>query len=142
MKIQTSVQIHTSPELIWAMITEPAMMVLWQKGYESSVMTKGEPGEVGSISHHVFKEKGKTVEVDEEILISVPFSNRSSRLSYPVMDQIIRYSIEGESPSTVHCTIEFEMKAFSLRIMWPWIKKSFQEKLKSDLSELKTRLEE
>ena len=141
MKIQASVQIQSSPDKVWSMLSEPAMMVLWQSGYESTVITKGEPGEVGSVAHHVFKEKGKTVEVDEEILSSTYGSARSTRLTYPVMNQEVHYEIKGNDPTTLNCSIQFDMKAFSLRIMWPWLKKSFQEKLNSDLDRLKQQLE-
>lgn len=104
-------------------------------------MKQGNPGETNSIAQHVFKDKGKTVKVEEKILSLTEEKEKRSSLSYPVMNQQVTYILSGTAPITLECIIEFEMKAFSLRLMWPWLKKSFQSKLEGDLQRLQQRLE-
>ena len=136
MKLSAQATIAASRQDVWKAISSPAAMALWQNGYQSTVMVKGEPGALYSVANHIFEEKGKKVNVSEHISSLSPPSERISELEYPVMKQKVHVSLKGDNPVSVSIEIHATMKAFSLKIFSAWLHKSFQEKLDSDLKQL------
>ena len=141
MKLSAGTVINASSQDVWNIISSPAALALWQNGYQSTVMTRGEPGEINSLAKHLFEDKGKKVPVIEKLISSSPTSERVSELDYPVMTQIVRVSLAGEYPVHLSFDVQVKMKAFSLKLLSTWLRKSFQSKLEGDLERLKLAVE-
>ena len=72
MKLSAGTVINASSQDVWNIISSPAALALWQNGYQSTVMTRGEPGEINSLAKHLFEDKGKKVPVIEKLISSSP----------------------------------------------------------------------
>ncbi len=142
MKLTSEIVINRPAKMIWDFINDPAYFSLWQKGYESTVQISGTPGVAGAKAQHVFMENGKKFIFTEEVLESSPEEHISVVLDHPVMTYAIKTSlIPNEDSTTVQMTNDVTLKAFSFKILAPFLKKNFLKRQDEDLKKLKSVLE-
>ena len=142
MKLISSIQIEASPQKVWEIMNDPRLFSQWQKGYESTVQLKGEPGREGAKAQHVFLENGKKFTFEETVETSSPPAHITVTLDHPVMTYRIKTQLE-ESNAGTRVLIEnlATMKAFSFKVLSPFLRKSFQKRQDEDLTRLKSLVE-
>jgi len=142
MKLISSINISQPRDVVWEIMNDPKLFSQWQKGYESTVILDGVPGQKGARARHIYMENGKKFRFSEEVLESTPPSNIIVTLDSDVM----KYHIHTELNETDNGTIvsmknDATMKAFSFRVLSPFLRKSFQKRQDEDLQRLKKLVE-
>ncbi|MCA6073560.1 SRPBCC family protein [Fulvivirga sedimenti] len=142
MKLISEIVINKPASQIWDFINNPAYFALWQKGYESTVQISGSPGVEGSTAQHVYIENGKKFTFTEEVLKTEPPESISVVLDHPVMSYAITTTLTPHQDITnVKMSNQVTLKAFSFKVLAPFLKKTFLKRQDEDLSRLKTVLE-
>ncbi|MEJ2006053.1 MAG: SRPBCC family protein [Cyclobacteriaceae bacterium] len=138
MKLISSVEINKNRQSVWNLLNDPSLFPQWQKGYESTVQLSGSPGEEGARAQHVFNESGKKFTFTEEVLESQEPEKILVTLDSDVMTYRIETTLEELGEQTrVTMTAQTTMKAFSFKILSPFLSKSFQKRQDEDLRRFK-----
>ena len=142
MKFDSSIAISGPAEKIWNLMTDPVYFSRWQEGYASTVQLEGRPGETGYKAQHVFTENNKKTIIREEVLESRPKEQLVVRKEHPAMTTEIAYRLQpGNGATALRADCSLVMKAFSFKVLSPFLRKPFQRQMQSELERLKAFIE-
>ncbi len=141
MKIETSIDISSSPNDIFAWIDNPDKAMHWQNGVKTAEIIKETSEKTGTTFKEELEENGKSLILYGEITDYIPNKLISFQLESKIHRVYVIYSVVGstnKSSVSVDSTIrwKFPMNLFSL-IIGRKIKTNILRQTKSELSELK-----
>ncbi len=83
MLIESRIIINKPVKMVWDFLNDPNNLKLWIAGFQKLEPVSGTPGTVGARARHYFKEKGKSVVLDEEITEVIPEKKFAIHLALP-----------------------------------------------------------
>jgi carbon monoxide dehydrogenase subunit G len=112
-RIERSAQIDAQPERVYAFLSDPVNLPLWQAGVISSERTSPPPTVAGSTGRAVIEVMGQRVTADTTVREAVP--DRRLVLTSTVSGMAVTVSIElAQSAGGTHVTLSSEVKAESI----------------------------
>jgi carbon monoxide dehydrogenase subunit G len=112
-RIERSAQIDAQPERVYAFLSDPVNLPLWQAGVISSERTSPPPTVAGSTGRAVIEVMGQRVTADTTVREAVP--DRRLVLASTVSGMAVTVSIElAQSEGGTHVTLSSEVKAESI----------------------------
>ena len=143
MDIKSQTIIHKPVNEVWEYFTDPQNLKKWMGGLESVQPIKGEPGEEGSVSKHIVKERGQTIEMEVTIIDKNPPEKLSLELNHKDFKVKVVNLLEpvNDNSTTFITAADVKIKSFAYKLMVPVIKNELQKKQDEDLKRLKGLIE-
>lgn len=143
MKTHSEIIINKPVKEVWDFFDNPENMKKWLRGFKSFEMISGNQGEPGARAKHVYEEKGRTIEVTEEITRRVPYEEFSGTLYHKYFMSYIENKFDdlGDGRTSIIVDSEIRFKSLPWNIMGAFMKKTIQERQDEDLKRLKEAVE-
>ncbi len=143
MLIESRVVINKSVKVVWDFLNNPDNLRLWIAGFQKIEPISGTPGTIGAKAKHYFKEKGKSVVLDEEITEVIPEKKFAGTLSSSMMVNTVNSYFNDLGNSQTEYTLSSEVKfiSFLWKQIGPLMKGEFKKRQESDLQRLKQSIE-
>lgn len=143
MTIISRVSIRRSVKEVWTFFDNPANLPLWLTGFKRFEPICGTQGEVGAKAKHVYEERGRTIEMIEEITLKEKYQRFHGTLDHQSMRSVIETEfIEIDATHTqMTATVHVTFHTFLFKLMMPLMKGVFQKRQDGDLIKLKSCVE-
>jgi hypothetical protein len=143
MKIENVVEIDKPPSEVYDFLMDEENLTLWIKNYVRLEHLKGEPGEVGSTSKHIYDENGRVVEFVEEIIANKKDELFKGVLRNKFVEITICNKIKPIKKNYCQLTVTSELipKSFFYKIMFWFSKKKLINRQAEDIDRLKKAIE-
>jgi hypothetical protein len=143
MKIENVVEIDKPPSEVYDFLMDEENLTLWIKNFVRLEHLEGEPGEVGSISKHIYDEDGRTVEFVEEIIANEKNELLTGILRNRFVEITINNKIKSIKKNYCQLTVTSELvpKSFFYKIMFLFSKKKMIKRQTEDIGRLKKAIE-
>jgi len=143
MIIETTIEINEPPSEVYEFLMDVESLPLWLSNFIKLERISGEEGTVGSISKHTYKERGRVIEMIEEIKAIEENRLFEGMLKSEKFDMLIRNELEpvGEEGTILKVTAEFTPKTLLNKILFLIAKKKTIKRHREDLQRLKDAVE-
>ena len=143
MLIESKVVINKPIKVVWEFLNDPDNLKLWIGGFQKVEPISGTPGTVGAKSKHYFKEKGKSVVLDEEITEVIPEKKFANTLSSSMMINTVTSLLHDMGNDQTEYILSSDVKfiSFLWKQIGPLMKGEFKKRQESDLQRLKQSIE-
>lgn len=144
-KINSTVTIDKPLAAVWQYLDNPDHMGEWLDNFVKYEHVSGEPGQVGSKGKHYYKEGGREIVMDEEILERIDREYLRLRLTNKMMDMEIENFLKKVDDTTtelVATMVVLRMSAF-MKLMGALAggAKKMQQRQDKQLAKLKAAIE-
>ena len=127
---------------VYRIYSDPDTLPRWLTGLQRTEHVSGAPGEVGSVTKHIYLEKGRIVEMTETVIELEPEKHMAARLETPGTECMIYVDFVDQGETTLmRFSSEFEAQGFMFRLMMPFIKGKVKERQRGDLRRFKALVE-
>lgn len=114
----------------------------WITGLQRIEQVEGKPGEVGSVSKHVYLEKGRIIEMIETITAHEPERHFAGELETGGMQCTIRVDFVDKGDSTLmRFRSDFRSQGFLMKLMMPFVKGRVRARQEGDMKKFKALVE-
>ena len=143
MQITGKITIEQPIEKVWEVLIDPEQMKHWLSGLRKYEVISGLPGKQGYKSKHHYKENGKWMIMEEEVIESIVFEKLVSQLIHPELENLITHSLRSINDDTTALTFKISInpKSFLMKMAIPVLRKQLAERAKADYQTLKRILE-
>lgn len=142
MKITSKLTINKPVKVVWNFFDNPDNMKLWLTGFQKFEPISGTPGEVGAKSKHTYLDRGRTIELIEEITKKVPLKEFHGMLTHASMTSAIQNTFDSQGTATsITCEADIQFKSLPFKLLSPLMKGMFQKRQDNDLNTFKTLIE-
>lgn len=143
MRITTNIIIKKPATEVWTYFNDSENMANWLTGFIRVKHMSGEKGEIGAVSKHYYDNKGREVVMVEKITEMEEYKHLASVLIHHSMDVLmeINFTDLGDGTTQLKSTNDIQFKMFALKVLAPFLKKSFQKRQDGDMAKLKELIE-
>lgn len=121
---------------------DPENLPRWLTGLQRIEHVSGTPGEVGSISKHVYLEKGRIIEMVETVTAHEPEKHFAGELETGGMQCRIYVDFVDQGDSTLmRLRSDFRSQSLMMKLMMPFMKGHIRERQEGDLKKFKALVE-
>jgi hypothetical protein len=140
--VRSQIFIEGSPEDIVQVILDPTKAVLWTSNLERFEVVSGIPGEVGSVAHLHYMEKGRPYVMEDTLLAAEPNRRYVSRVSGEALTAEIETVLSPLGPGT-QLAIRWtgHGRILLLRLLLPFLRGAIARQAMADLKKLKALVE-
>ena len=140
--LRTYVTVKAPAEQVWKILMDPGKLPGWLTGFISIQHLSGEPGKAGSKSKMVFLQRGKKMEVQEEVVKVNPHREYIFKIVHPSMFTYnsIGLSVNGGETSLEQVS-ELHPQNFLVKLVMPFMKNNLRKVMQHDLNKLKNIIE-
>lgn len=140
--LKSEISISAPIEKVWQSSMNPEYVTQWLTNCEGIEHLSGRPGTVGSKSKLTFWERGKKVEMQEEIVKVKVNKEFALKIVDPWVLSYNKLSFRYEDGVTVvNQQAKCHPKTIFMKMLMPFIKRSLQKRINNDLANLKKLLE-
>lgn len=143
MKIISRVAIDTPVKKVWDFFDNPDNMHLWLTGFKRFEPLSGKQGEVGATAKHVYEDRGRTIEMIEEITRKDMYRRFHGTLKHSSMTSLIEtefIDVNGTRTEMI-ATVDVTFHSFLFKLMSPLMKGAFQKRQDGDFVKFKSCVE-
>lgn len=127
---------------VWDFFSKRGNLHKWLQGFQSVRVIKGEFGQPGARAEHTYRALGRSIIMNERVLVSEPCKEFGSFVSNPAIDTDVKTFFEDLGESTkVKCHVEVNIKSRPLKLIRKLIVKYSAERSKNDWLKLKDIVE-
>ena len=143
MKLETALEINKPPSEVYAFLLDEENLSLWIDGFVRLERISGEDGAIGSISKHIYNEKGRVIERIEEITANVEDELLEGILKGDRLNILIRNQLKpiGEGHTKLLVEVEVQPKSLFYKLFLPFFRGGMLKRQESDLQRLKEVVE-
>ena len=141
MKLKCEVEISASPAEVWAALDNRDRQKAWQPALERVEQVSGKPGERGSVTRRLYKDKGKTTTVMELVTERREPHFSAGTRETPTYSAMIVNHFEKTAGGTRWVVYADVTPKGWRRIAMPFGNKSIVEDMDADLQRFKLMLE-
>ena len=141
-KFKISMKINQPPNIVAQAFLEPENAVQWTTDLEKFEVVKGKPGEIGSVAHLHYIQRGRSYVMEDVLEYAEPGSKYVSLVSGEGMiahiETIINPSTQG---SDITVSWSGTSDRFYIRLLLPFLKRMIIRRAKADLVIFKNLVE-
>lgn len=143
MKVESKVVIERPVDEVWQFFDNPDNMGRWLRGFKRFEPLSGEPGQPGAKARHVYEERGRKLEMVEEVTAREEHERFEGRLTHKTMESDLTTTFRdlGEGRTELICSVDTHFRSFPLRLFGPLMKGTFQRRQDGDFQRLKQVIE-
>lgn len=137
-----SIVIHKPVDIVVNALMNPDNFPFWQKDLEKFEVIKGKPGEVGSIGHLHYSQKGRSYIMEDKLIYCKPWKIYISQVTGDVLTaqtETTLRSTENETEMSVSWT--GKGKIFFLKLLLPLLRGKMIKQSKAELETFKKLIE-
>jgi uncharacterized membrane protein len=136
------VEINRPVGEVYREFNDPDNLPRWLTGLQRIEPVSGPPGEVGSVSRHVYLEKGRIVELIETVTAVEPEKHFAGRIEGQGVDCAIHVDFIDRGDKTgVRMGSEFRPRGLMMKLMMPFFKGHVRKRQEGDLRKFKELVE-
>ncbi len=143
MIISSKIIINRPVKEVWDFFNDPDNMHLWLTGFKRFEQISGEFGKVGAKARHIYEERGKLLEMEEEITGREEYKKISLILSHKSMESTIETDFEdlNHDRTSLICLVNVTFKSVFFKLFGKMMLGSMQKRQDKDFNTLKTVIE-
>ncbi|MCP4438146.1 MAG: hypothetical protein GY810_04310 [Aureispira sp.] len=139
---ENEITIDKPVQEVWDFFSTRGNLHKWLQGFQSVRVTKGEFGQPGARAEHTYRALGRSIVMNERVLVSEPCKRFESFVSNPAIDTGVKTMFEDLGEKTkVKCYVEVDIKSRPLKLIKKLIVKYSAERSKNDWKKLKSIVE-
>ncbi len=139
---ECSIEIARPVHEVFAFVDDPAKAQEWLGLCVSLSQVTPGPKQVGTRMHYVYRQGGKTGEMDGEVTAYVADQLLGMKFQDKLFEAGLEYGFVASPTGTVmKQSWEVEPKGFTARLMAPMIAAAAEKQIRQDMERLKTLLE-
>jgi len=136
------IEIERPVSEVYRQFSDPDNLPRWISGLQRIEQIEGAPGEVGSVSKHIYLEKGRIVEMIETITAHEPERHFEGELETTGMKCTIQVDFVDRGDSTLmRFRCDFHSQGLMMKLMMPFMKGHIRERQSGDMQRFKRLVE-
>lgn len=139
---ENEITINKPVQEVWDFFSKQGNLHKWLQGFQSVRVLKGEFGQPGARAEHTYKALGRSIVMNERVLVSEPCKQFESFVTNSAIDTGVKTFFEDLGDKTkVKCYVEVDIKSRPLKLIRKLIVKYSAERSKNDWLKLKDIVE-